>query len=41
MIVSGYLKDKEKQNLAMKTKIVYRYIPKPLSAILDDPPRSR
>ena len=38
MIVSGYLKDKEKQNLAMKTKIVYRYIPKPLSAMLDDPP---
>jgi len=38
MVVSGYLKEQNKRQQAMKTKIVYRYVPKPLSAIMDDPP---
>lgn len=38
MIVSGYLKHDSKRRIAEKTKIIYKYIPKPLSALLDDPP---
>lgn len=38
MIVSGYLKHDSKRKIAQKTKVIYKYIPKPLSALLDDPP---